>query len=174
MDVLGAGGPGNITWWENTAGDGTAWTEHTVDWLFGGAKSVYAADVDGDGDMDVLGAAYLHDEITWWENTAGDGIAWTEHTVGGNFYEACSVYAADVDGDGDMDLLGAANEIDDITWWENTTGDGTAWFKHKVDGEFDSVRSVYAADVDGDGDMDVLGAAYNADEIAWWESDCIP
>ena len=33
-----------------------------------GASSVHAADVDGDGDIDVLGAAYLADGITWWEN----------------------------------------------------------------------------------------------------------
>ncbi|NLP04707.1 hypothetical protein GX411_01985, partial [Candidatus Fermentibacteria bacterium] len=29
--------------------------------------------------------------------------------------------------------------------------------------------SVYSSDVDGDGDMDVLGAAYNADDITWWD-----
>jgi hypothetical protein len=33
-----------------------------------GAKSVYAADVDGDGDMDVLSASYLDDKIAWYEN----------------------------------------------------------------------------------------------------------
>jgi hypothetical protein len=34
---------------------------------------------------------------------------------------------------------------------------------------------VYAADVDTDGDLDVLGAAgYSANGIAWWESDLDP
>jgi len=28
---------------------------------------------------------------------------------------------------------------------------------------------VHAADVDGDGDVDVLGAALHADAITWWE-----
>jgi hypothetical protein len=42
-------------------------TEHTIDGNFDGARSVYACDVDGDGDIDVLGAAYNHDDITWWE-----------------------------------------------------------------------------------------------------------
>lgn len=41
--------------------------------------------------------------------------------------------------------------------------------EHVVDSEFDHVTSIYAADVDGDGDMDVLGAAYDADDIIWWE-----
>lgn len=105
---------------ENTAGDGTAWTEHTVDNYFAGAFSVYAADVDGDGDIDVLGAARDAWVIAWWENTAGDGTAWTKHTVDIPFAYACSVFAADVDGDGDIDILGAAEIDNDITWWENT------------------------------------------------------
>ncbi len=175
MDVLGtAYSDDDVTWWENTVGDGTAWTEHTVDGNFNGARSVYVADVDGDGDMDVLGAAYDTGDISWWENTAGDGTVWTEHAVDGDFSGAISVYAADVDGDGDIDVLGAAAYVDDITWWENTTGGGTAWTKHTVDGDFDGALSVYAADVDGDGDMDVLGAASGSNDIVWWESDCIP
>jgi len=32
------------------------------------AASVYAADVDGDGDMDVLSASYYDDKISWYEN----------------------------------------------------------------------------------------------------------
>ncbi len=31
----------------------------------------------------------------------------------------------------------------------------------------DGAQSVYAADVDGDGDMDVLSASWNDDTIAW-------
>ena len=33
----------------------------------GGGHSVYAANMDGDSDMDVLGAALTDDDITWWE-----------------------------------------------------------------------------------------------------------
>ena len=48
------------------------------------------------------------------------------------------------------------------------------WTKHTVDDMFANAQSVYAADVDGDGDMDVLGAAAGESTISWWESDCIP
>ncbi len=171
LDVLGAAGDTDeITWWENTNGDGTAWAEHTVDGDFAGATSVYAADVDGDGDLDILAAAYDANDITWWENTNDIGTSWTEHTVGENFNGAYSVYAADLDGDGDLDVLGAASIDDDITWWENTNVAGTAWTEHNVDASFNGAHSVYAADVDADGDMDVLGAAYNDDDITWWEN----
>ena len=39
-----------------------------------------------------------------------------------------------------------------------------------IDGSFDAAWDVYACDVDGDTDIDVLGAAPYADDIAWWEN----
>ena len=170
MDVLGAAHWAGITWWENTTRDGSTWTEHNVDADSIGAASVYSADIDGDGDLDILGAAQMDDDVAWWENTTGDGTVWTEHSVDGDFDGAHSVYSADIDGDGDLDVLGAAVYGDDITWWENSVGDGTAWIEHTIDGDFSGAISVYSADVDGDGDLDVLGAASEADDITWWEN----
>ena len=36
-----------------------------------GVKSVLAADLDGDGDQDVLSASYADDKIDWYENMDG-------------------------------------------------------------------------------------------------------
>jgi hypothetical protein len=176
LDILGAAQfADDITWWENLDGSGTSWTEHTVDGNFNGARSVFSADVNGDGYMDVLGAAWAADDITWWENVGGSGTSWTEHTVEGDFGGAYSVFSADVNGDGYMDVLGAASDADNITWWENVGGSGTSWSEHTVDGDFEGARSVYAADVNGDGYMDVLGAASIADDITWWNvTDYLP
>ena len=167
MDVLGAASNADdIAWWEN----GNSWAETTIDANFDGARSVYAADVDGDGDIDVLGAAQDDDDITLWKNANGAGTSWSEITIDANFDGAFSVHAADVDGDGDLDVLGAAIYGDDITWWENTAGDGSIWSETTIDANFDGTTSVYATDVDGDGDLDVLGAAVVDDDIAWWEN----
>jgi len=175
IDVVGAGHyADDVTWWENVDGSGTSWTEHTVDGSFYDAHSVYAADVDDDGDMDVLGAAYhasSADDITWWSNDDGSGTSWTEHTIASGFYRATSVYASDVDDDGDMDVLGTSAFLHDITWWSNDDGSGTSWTEHTIDGNFDGAISVYAADVDEDGCMDVLGTAAYADDITWWSND---
>ena len=145
-------------------------TEHTIAVHFLSAACVYAADVDGDGDMDVLGAAAGASDITWWENDGEQNF--TEHTIEVIFHWANSVYAADLDDDGDMDVLGSSYNDDEITWWEN---DGAQNFtEHTIAEDYDRACSVYAADIDGDGDMDVLGTAIHANEITWWESDLDP
>ena len=171
MDVLGTAMNDNaITWWANEDGLGTVWTEHTVAVGFGGAVSVYAEDIDGDGDIDVLGAGCIAYRLSWWENTDGLGTSWIEHTIDGSSDYPRSVYSADINGDGYMDVLCAVAIADDIKWWENTDGSGTSWIEHTVDGEFDGACSVYSADINGDGNMDVLGAAAYDDDITWWEN----
>jgi hypothetical protein len=53
-------------WWENDGSEN--FTEHTIAGSYDGPNCVYAEDMDGDGDIDVLGAAgYIDDEINWWE-----------------------------------------------------------------------------------------------------------
>lgn len=43
------------------------------------------------------------------------------------------------------------------------------WTKHALSTKADGTRSVFAADVDGDGDLDVLSASIADDTIAWYE-----
>ena len=42
---------------------------------------------------------------------------------------------------------------------------------HTITTSADYAVSVYAVDLDGDGDMDVLSASINDDKIAWYEND---
>jgi hypothetical protein len=123
-------------------------------------------------DMDIIGAASLDWSVTWWENADGNGNNWVEHVISGNFNYAFAVYAAYMDNDGDYDVLGASYFGDDITLWENTDGLGLTWYEHTIDGSFDGARDVATADMDGDGDLDVLGAAAEDADISWWDITC--
>ncbi|MCP3962133.1 MAG: DUF11 domain-containing protein [bacterium] len=170
-DVIGQGqGSHVVYWWENVAGDATVWTEHVLDPFFHGARSIVAADIDGDGDVDALGVGLQGDTVTWWENTAGDGSAWSEHPIDTSFNGAIDVFVGDLDRDGDLDALAAARDDDEIAWWENTAGDGSAWTKATIATGFNGTRSVYAADLDADGDIDVAGSARFGDEVAWFDN----
>jgi|GEM_PF-1131535 len=157
-----------VVWWENIDSGGS-WTEHiiTTDPYY--PRGMHCADVDGDDDLDVAIAAWNDNEISWWEND-GSGGGWAEHTVGSNFRYAYSVYSADLDGDGDNDMMGASANGDGLAWWSNTNGDGTAWSMHVIDPTDASEHYVTAADVDFDGDIDVLEASYGDNQIAWWEN----
>ncbi|RKX64564.1 MAG: hypothetical protein DRP42_06180, partial [Tenericutes bacterium] len=172
-DILGAGmSDSKIAWWENTDSIGTQWDEHIIDSSTDNAYSIIAADINNDGYLDVL--SYDHDtadKVSWWENTDGSGTAWVRNTIDDDFW-AISVSAADINGDGDMDALGAApySYINDVVWWENSDSIGTEWTKHLVVGGHIGVWSLYSADIDDDGDLDILGAAAIVNKIIWWEN----
>jgi hypothetical protein len=81
---------------------------------------VYAADVDGEGEVDVLcaGGTSGSGQIGWWENDGAESFA-THIVADQNINGAESVHAADMDSDGDVDLLGAASEAGAILWYKN-------------------------------------------------------
>jgi hypothetical protein len=172
LDIIGgAWSEDEITWWENADTSGTNWIKHTVDDNVHAPSSTYAIDMDGDNDIDILGTSYNDGFIAWWENTNGSGTAWTKHNISSGFIDgASSVYAADIDADGDLDVLGTAFWAHDIAWWENTNGNATAWTMHLLDGDFSGVTDAYAADIDGDSDLDILGTAILGDDLVLWKN----
>ncbi len=53
-------------------------------------------------------------------------------------------FAADVDGDGDLDVLSASSGDDKIAWYENTDGRGTFRPQHVITTAADYGRDRYA------------------------------
>jgi hypothetical protein len=159
-----------VFWIENVNGDGSAWTLHPInqEWLFDVNAS--PADVDGDGDLDVLYAGISG--FIWHENLDGDGTSWTERTIDSSFW-GIGIQPADVDGDGDVDgvALGTGSS-GQVLWLENLAGDGSTWALHPIDATSvgGDLISVDGADVDGDGDIDVCVAYRLSNRIAWFEN----
>jgi hypothetical protein len=171
MDVLSASiYDDKIAWYENTDGEGSFGTPQIISTNAINARSVYASDLDGDGDMDVLSASYNDDKIAWYENTDGNGSFGAEQIITTNAAGAWSVHSADLDGDGDMDVLSASFDDDKVAWYENTDGQGNFSTELIITTNADGIKSVYTADLDGDGNMDVLSASQSDDKIAWYEN----
>ncbi len=131
--------------------------------------SVYAADLDNDGDMDILSASSGDDKIAWYENE-GSGNFSNQQIITTAANGASSVYAADLDNDGDTDVLSASVNDDKIAWYEND-GSGNFGTQQIITTDTNHATSVYAADLDNDGDMDVLSASRYDYNIAWYEND---
>lgn len=94
--------------------------------------SVFAADINSDGNMDILGAGYFEDYLCWWENDDSTGVFWKERPIRVDFNGASSIGAFDIDGDGDLDVIGTAQWEYDVLWFENFDGIGTQWIEHTV------------------------------------------
>jgi hypothetical protein len=118
MDVLSSSfGDNKIAWYEND-GTGNFGSQIVISTAASGAYSVYATDMDGDGDMDVLSASWTDNKIAWYENTDGAGTFGAQNVISTVAMNAVSVYATDMDGDGDMDVVSASNRDDKIAWYE--------------------------------------------------------
>ena len=160
-----------IAWFENTDGEGTFGTQHFISTgITDGLVSVYAADIDDDDDMDVLSASTNDDTIAWYENLDGNGNFGAQQVISTGADFASSVIAADVDGDDDIDVLSASFNDDKIAWYENTDGDGTFGVEQVISTAANGAQTVFAEDIDGDDDIDVLSASFNDDRIAWYEN----
>ena len=170
-DVLSASiSDDKIAWYENTDGKGAFGPQRVISSAAHGAVSVFAADLDGDGDMDVLAALYSDNAIAWYENTDGHGNFGSQRVFTTQAGLASCVYGSDIDGDGDVDVLSASTLDDKIAWYENADGKGTFGLQLVITTTADMAISVFAADLDGDGDMDVLSASSQDDKIAWYEN----
>lgn len=134
-----------------------------------GAQSVFSADLDGDGDMDVLSASPNDNKIAWYENN-GSGIFDSQQIIDSDFERANSVIAVDLDNDGDIDVVASSQYA--IVWYENY-GSGNFSSSREIETlNFNNApASIFAADLDGDGDMDIISGSRRADKINWYEND---
>ena len=127
-----------------------------------------AADLDGDGDADVLATCFdgCVGRSVWYENLDGNGV-FGEPNVVSSLTGLRDV--VDIDGDGDMDVIGTMRE--GLAWYKNLDGSGTFGEPNVIT---NACSTFYVADVDGDGDVDILrGPKSGRDgdhKIAWHEN----
>ena len=68
-----------IAWYENDGNEN--FFSHPISIRANGATSVYAIDLDGDGNIDVLSASSIDDKIAWYENLGVVGIKHEENEI---------------------------------------------------------------------------------------------
>ncbi len=170
IDVIVASRQDNKIAWHENLGGGAAWVEHVVASNVIGSWSAWAADIDGDGDMDVLSAGRDDDLISWHENVDGAGLNWNKRIVYSSANRAQKSIAADVDGDGDLDILSASGADSKIAWHENKGGSPITWTNHVIVTNASNAKWVKVADVNADGRLDVLSASEGNGQIRWYRN----
>ncbi|MEZ6120656.1 MAG: FG-GAP-like repeat-containing protein [Pirellulaceae bacterium] len=137
------------------------------------------ADLDSDGDQDLIIGGF--NRIVWYQNTNGEFL-YDQQIVRNGFqgvpYFDGFLAAADMDGDADLDVIATeasphygANHV--VAWYENLDGQGTFGGRQIAVPEipFDIV-SFDVADLDGDGDVDIVSTSTQDDmaSLGWYEN----
>jgi hypothetical protein len=101
--------PGRVAWYEQGPDPTSAWAEHLVGYVIG-PMSLDVGDLDEDGDLDIIvGEHNLRNpgssRLLIFENVDGRGCDWKEHVlyIGDEHHNGAQL--ADMDGDGDLDII---------------------------------------------------------------------
>ena len=160
-----------IVWHESDGARPPAFTAHPITTTADDPRSVATADLDGDGDLDLLAASFGDDRVTWYENDGTAPPGFSPHTIATDRNGASAVVAGDVDRDGDLDVLAASALDDTIAWYESDGASPPAFGARVIATGADFAVGLAAVDFDRDGDLDALSASSTDDTIAWYEND---
>ncbi|NNC84051.1 MAG: VCBS repeat-containing protein, partial [Flavobacteriales bacterium] len=123
------------------------------------------ADLDGDGDSDVVSTSFTDNKVAWYANS-GNGVFGPQQLISDTAEAPRALKCADIDNDGAIDvIIGAASG----TYWYRNLGNGQFEASVAVSTAVDDVYSLDVADIDGDGDLDVLGNS-DDDPDAYWSA----
>ena len=151
-----------IKWYENQ-GDGTFLPIQTISpiTVIGGPKRLTLVDIDLDGKLDILYAITGSNMLQWYHNL-GNGVYSNPMIINSNIPFVIDTQVADLDQDGDMDILAISRFTGKHVMHKQEAG---LTFSPEIILDSNSVHYPEVGDLDADGIVDiVLGSSY---ELYW-------
>jgi hypothetical protein len=171
----------NGYWIKNPSGDmagewkimniDSIWHNQTGDWSRNATKH-FCADIDNDGKSEVF---ISHSEragypVAFYKLMNAENNAWEKHIILDNLAAAHTLQVADVDNDGDLDILTGVNKNRavniDINVWPVylIINDGeNNWRQHLIDNR--GIYNGHLGDFEGDGDLDIFRLISHDDPV---------
>ena len=167
-------------WLENS---GSSWNEHL---LHNTSNSPYGesdpdrnhlADINQDGRLDaVVGyeAISVEGKLAWYEQGADATAIWQEHVIA-HVVGPMSLDVADVDHDGDLDVVVGEHNLGDpssarLLVFENVDGIGNQWEEHLVYQGDEHHDGAQVIDIDGDSDLDIISIGWDHNKVVLYEN----
>lgn len=117
-------------------------------------EQLSAGDIDRDGDSDLLlGTKWLRN----------DGPSWSMQTINATTEAPDRNRLADIDGDGRLDAVvgfEAISRLGKVVWYGQPPDSSSAWTENII-AEVTGPMSLDVADIDGDGDFDIIVGEHN-------------
>lgn len=146
--------------------------KHTVD--DGRAESVTVADVNQDGQLDIISGADWYEQASATEK--GSGARWIKHhfrDVGftDSYVEDLSDLAVDVNGDGYPDIVTCSYWTKPLSWWQNPGKTKQPWGEHVMVPKGSSVEFVFLVDILNTGKPLQLLPQFGGEDspLSWYE-----
>jgi hypothetical protein len=163
-----------FVWFEHKRSDrDRQWIQHPIEENIGETRTICAIDMNGNGRMDLLGTASAGNQVMWYENP-GDPRhqPWPKHVIDTPL-RPIHGHPVDMDGDGDIDVVlalghsapGILPNMQDhqVVWYENEgQSEPGPWTKHVICDSLPQGFEAVAADLDGDGHMEVVATGWGA------------
>ena len=168
--------PTVVVWFENPGEIRPDWTRHAVGNTVFATDRVEAGDLNGDGRADVIVSEErypgLEPDANLWVFLQSDTGFVRQNVV--TQFSMNNLDVADIDRDGDLDLLTAEHKGDNLSVqaWLN---DGSAAFiKQEIDRGKESHLGTRTVDLDGDGDLDLVSIGWDQHKFVHvWRNDAV-
>ncbi|WP_084784910.1 ThuA domain-containing protein [Calidithermus timidus] len=117
------------------------------------------------GDLDQDGWPDLAVGGIWMKNPAGNVASgnWVKHSFAPGWPQYAAVKLVDLNADGRLDaILSPSEQRGEVAWFEAPADprDDGGWLEHPIQSDVDSIHSLDAVDMDGDGRLDVVGSEF--------------
>jgi hypothetical protein len=134
---------------------------------------VELADIDLDGDPDVVIGAKNAEWVVWGEAPPDPEAPWTEHLIADNIL-GMSLDVTDLDQDGDIDLVVGEHdpemgEVGRVMIYQNENQGGN-WNAFQIDSGLEHHDGTQFVDIDSDGDLDILSIGWQHAKTVLYEN----
>jgi len=150
-----------FAWWEQPENPKLRWTKRTLASDEPGASNIVAADLDGDQRVDLVASRGHGRGILWFK-----GPDFRQYEIDPDLDTPHSLAVADLDKDGDIDIISCSASLTGKAVWYENRGHGE-FSRHVID-RLQSSYDLRILDMDHDGDLDILVAGHDSGNIIWY------